>query len=66
MMGSLEPEEKEQQMKSFEDMCVLRRIGKPEEIATVILFLASEEARFMTAQALTVDGGRTNFITRSL
>jgi NAD(P)-dependent dehydrogenase (short-subunit alcohol dehydrogenase family) len=66
MMGSLNPEEREQQMKSFEEMCVLHRIGKPEEIANVILFLASEESSFMTAQVLTVDGGRTNFITRSL
>jgi NAD(P)-dependent dehydrogenase (short-subunit alcohol dehydrogenase family) len=33
-------------------------IGKPEEIAAAITFLASDEARFIQGSALTVDGGR--------
>jgi 3-oxoacyl-[acyl-carrier protein] reductase len=33
------------------------RIGEPEEIADVILFLASRSARYMTGQVVTVDGG---------
>lgn len=33
------------------------RIGEPEEIADVILFLASSAARYMTGQTLVVDGG---------
>jgi 3-oxoacyl-[acyl-carrier protein] reductase len=33
------------------------RIGEPEEIADVILFLASKAARYMTGQVITVDGG---------
>lgn len=41
---------------------MMRRIGKPEDIAATAAFLASEEAGFMTAQVLTVDGGRTDFI----
>lgn len=36
---------------------VMGRKGKPEEIADVILFLASEMSRFMTGQILRVDGG---------
>lgn len=35
----------------------LRRFGQPEEIASAILFLASDEAAFVTGVALPVDGG---------
>jgi 3-oxoacyl-[acyl-carrier protein] reductase len=35
------------------------RIGEPEEIADVIVFLASENARYMTGQTVVVDGGLT-------
>jgi NAD(P)-dependent dehydrogenase (short-subunit alcohol dehydrogenase family) len=37
----------------------LGRFGRPEEIAAAILFLASEEAGFVTGVALPVDGGYT-------
>ncbi len=35
----------------------LGRVGEPEDIADVILFLASEAARYLTGQVLVVDGG---------
>ena len=38
---------------------MLRRIAEPREIAYAILFLASDEASFITAENLMVDGGYT-------
>ena len=35
----------------------LRRLGTPEDVADVVLFLASDAARFMTGQTVFVDGG---------
>lgn len=51
------------QKKGKEEMlgsrCELRRYGRPEEIAGAILFMASEEASYVTGQILPVDGGNT-------
>jgi 3-oxoacyl-[acyl-carrier protein] reductase len=37
----------------------MRRIGTPEDIAKVAVFLASAESAYITGQVLTVDGGLT-------
>ena len=37
----------------------LKRFGTPEDIANVVLFLASEKASFMTGSNIVVDGGQT-------
>jgi len=47
------------QFAGWAKICPLGRAGRPEEIARAMLFLASDEASFITGMALPVDGGRT-------
>jgi len=41
------------------------RVGTPEDIAAAAAFLASEDAGFITAQVLTVDGGRMDYVAHA-
>lgn len=47
------------------ERAMMRRIGEPDDIANAIAFLAAPESGWITAQVLTVDGGRTDFIGHS-
>ncbi len=44
-------------LQAIEKMHPMGRIGEPEEVAKAILFLASDEASFITGAVLPVDGG---------
>lgn len=39
------------------DMHILKRIGQPEEIGEMIVFLCSDKCTFITGQAIRIDGG---------
>jgi 3-oxoacyl-[acyl-carrier protein] reductase len=41
---------------------IMGRLGTPEDIAHAVAFLASPCSGFITAQTLTVDGGRTDYV----
>jgi dihydroanticapsin dehydrogenase len=43
----------------YEGVAPLGRMGTPEEVANCVLFLASDEASFVTGAALVADGGTT-------
>lgn len=50
--------------KSLRDYCIAssaaRRVGEPVDVAKVILFLASDDAVFVSGTGVAVDGGRTD------
>lgn len=47
----------QEDMQALADETPLCRIGKPEEIANAVVFLATQDASFVTGQILSVDGG---------
>jgi NAD(P)-dependent dehydrogenase (short-subunit alcohol dehydrogenase family) len=55
LRSNLSPQDLEDFTKTFP----MRRLGRPDEIAAAALFLASEDASFVTGAILHVDGGQT-------
>ena len=43
---------------SWKNNIMLGRLGKPEDVATVVAFLASEDAAFITAETIQIGGGQ--------
>jgi len=58
-LGELPAEARAEMLRRMGEGVLLGRVGQPEEVAKVILFLASEEASYITGAAIVVDGGLT-------
>ena len=58
MLGQVFPDERGQKiLDAMRRSSPLRRLGKPDDIAACIAYLASDDAAFVTGQAISVDGG---------
>jgi 3-oxoacyl-[acyl-carrier protein] reductase len=44
---------------------MIGRVGDPQDIASLALFLASDESNFITGQVIVADGGRKDFLTHA-
>ena len=54
--------EREALLQSYRELHPLGVIGQPEDVAHAVVFLASDESRFITGAVLAIDGGYTSLI----
>jgi NAD(P)-dependent dehydrogenase (short-subunit alcohol dehydrogenase family) len=47
----------DRQLAAYNEHCSLGRPGRPEEVADLVVFLASERASYINAQSISIDGG---------
>ena len=63
-MAQKAAEEHPERMQKMKEMTPLRRNGQPEDIADVVKFLLSGDARFITGTDILVDGGMLTQLTK--
>jgi len=59
LTGLYEGEKSKKIMQSVAELIPMKRIGNPEEVADAVAFFVSDDARYITGQVLSVDGGLT-------
>jgi 2-keto-3-deoxy-L-fuconate dehydrogenase len=59
MPRQINPDGGEEFMRAFEGIHVAGRLGRPEEVVAMAVFLASDESSFVTGAAIPVDSGAT-------
>ena len=62
-VGKSGPEEDAKVNKRKAELAAMRRIGDPQDIANLALYLASDESNFITGQTIVADGGRADFVS---
>jgi 3-oxoacyl-[acyl-carrier protein] reductase len=55
-------EEFQARVRNMSERTMVGRTGRPDDIANAVAFLASPESGFVTAQVITIDGGRMDYI----
>jgi 2-hydroxycyclohexanecarboxyl-CoA dehydrogenase len=59
LAGLHEGEKGKRIMEAVAKMIPMKRLGEPEDVADVVAFFVSDDARYLTGQVLSVDGGLT-------
>ena len=54
---AITPPSEEQKRSTWEQQAI-KRLGEPEDVTGAVLFLTSDDAAFITGQAIVVDGGQ--------
>jgi len=54
---AIAPQSEEQKRAIWEQQAI-KRMGEPDDVTGSVLFLTSDDAAFMTGQAIAVDGGQ--------
>jgi 3-oxoacyl-[acyl-carrier protein] reductase len=62
LKGKMTDQEYAKFLEARKKMTSLGMIGEPEDIAAAVLFLASDDCKFITGKTLLVDGGRRDFL----
>jgi NAD(P)-dependent dehydrogenase (short-subunit alcohol dehydrogenase family) len=57
--GGIFDNQREEFVKKYTHKCPMKRMGNPDDIAPICLFLVSDGAKYITGQNIAVDGGWT-------